>query len=285
MLAFVLALAFVQSLANLYLPTLMADIVDSGIVKGDTSYILHVGGIMLLIAVGGTVCAVTASFFSAKIAIGFGRIIRERIFTHVENFSLHEFDTFSTASLITRTTNDTTQIQQVLTMLFNMTVTAPMMVIGGIVLALAQDRTLTWVLIAVMPIVAAVFFFIMKKAIPLYQIMQVKLDKLNLVLDEVLGGVRVIRAFDRNAHEHRRFDTANLDLTATAISVNRIVAFLMPAMMLTLNLTSVAILWFGSIRIDQGEMPIGSLIAFLQYAMLILFSVLMVTVMFVMLPR
>ena len=284
-LAVVLLLAFLQSLANLYLPTLMADIVDRGIVTGDTSYIFHVGGLMLLIAIAGTACAVAASFFSAKVAVGFGRIIRAKIFTHVENFSLHEFDTFSTASLITRTTNDTTQVQQVLTMVFNMTITAPMMVIGGIILALAQDATLTWVLVGVMPAVATVFLVIMKRAIPLYQVMQVKLDRLNLVLDEVLGGVRVIRAFDRGAHEHRRFDAANLDLTDTAITVNRIVAFLMPAMMLTLNFTSVAILWFGSIRIDQGHMQIGSLIAFLQYAMLILFAVLMVTVMFVMLPR
>lgn len=284
-LGFVLVLAFLQSLANLYLPTLMADIVDTGIIKGDTGYILHIGGVMLLVAIAGTGCAVTASFFSAKISVGFGQIIRERIFTHVENFSLHEFDTFSTASLITRTTNDTTQIQQVLTMIFNMSITAPMMIVGGIILALTQDAGLTWILVAAMPIVAAVFLLIMRKAIPLFQVMQVKLDRLNLVLDEVLGGVRVIRAFDRNAHEHRRFDAANLDLTNTAITVNRIVAFLMPAMMLTLNFTSIAILWFGSIRINEGQMQIGSLIAFLQYAMFILFAVLMVTVMFVMLPR
>jgi ATP-binding cassette subfamily B protein len=284
-LAFVLVLAFLQSLANLYLPTLMADIVDTGIVQGNTEYILRAGGIMLLIAVAGTVCAVAAAFLSARISIGFGRIIRQQLFTHVESFSLHEFDTFSTASLITRTTNDTTQIQQVLTMLLNMTITAPMMILGGIILALAQDTVLTWILVAVMPVVALVFLLVMRQAIPLFQSMQVKLDTLNLVLDEVLGGVRVIRAFDRNAHERRRFDAANLDLTDTAVRVNRLVAVLMPAMMLTLNLTSVAILWFGSIRIDQGQLQIGSLIAFLQYAMFILFAVLMVTVMFVMIPR
>src|SRR5713226_664484 len=254
-LALVLVLAFLQSLANLSLPRLMADIVDVGVVKGDSSYIFRTGGVMLLIAFAGTACAVTASFFSAKIAIGFGRIIREKIFTHVENFSLHEFDTFGTASLITRTTNDPTQIQQVLTMIFNMTITAPMMVIGGVILALTQDATLTWVLVAVMPAVAALFLVIMRKAIPLYQVIQVKIDKLNLILDEALGGVRVIRAFDRGAHEHRRFDVANLDLTDT------------------------------SIRVNQGDMPIGSLIAFLQYATFILWSVLMMTVMFVMLPR
>lgn len=281
----VLTLAFLQSLANLYLPTLMADIVDGGILKGDTAYILRLGGVMLAVAVCGTVCAVAASFFSARIAVGFGRIIREKIFTHVEHFSLLEFDRFSTASLITRTTNDTTQIQQVLTMIFNMTITAPMMVVGGVILAVSQDATLTWVLVAAMPVVAALFLLVMKQAVPLFQAIQAKLDKLNLILDEVLSGVRVIRAFDRSAHEHRRFDAANLDLTDTAIQVNRIVAFMMPGMMLTLNLTSLAILWFGSIRVSEGDMQIGSLIAFLQYATFILWSVLMMTVMFIMLPR
>jgi len=284
-LAFVLVLAFFQSLANLFLPSLMAEIVDTGIVKGDTGYILRVGGSMLLITIGGMICAIAGSFFSFRIAIGFGRILRGKIFTHVENFSLHEFDTFSTASLITRTTNDTTQVQQVITMILGMVITAPMMAIGGVILALSQDPALVWVLVAAMPVVVIVFLLIITRAIPLFQIMQVKIDKLNLVLDEGLTGVRVIRAFDRDAHEHQRFDAANLDLTDTAITVNRIVAFLMPAMMLTLNLTSVAILWFGSIRIDAGDMQVGSLIAFLQYAMQILFALLMVAVMFVMLPR
>ncbi len=281
----VMVLAFLQSLANLFLPTLMADIVDSGIVKGDTAYILRVGVIMLLITIGGTVCAVAGSFFSARIAIGFGKIVRQRIFTHVENFSLHEFDTFGTASLITRTTNDTTQVQQVIIMVLSMLVTAPMMAIGGVILAFSQDAILVWVLVGVMPVVVVVFLLIIRQAIPLFQVMQVKIDKLNLVLDEGLTGVRVVRAFDRNEHEHRRFDVANLDLTDTAVTVNRIVAFMMPAMLLIMNLTGVAILWFGSIRIDAGDMQVGSMIAFLQYAMLILFSMLMVTVMFVMLPR
>jgi ATP-binding cassette, subfamily B, multidrug efflux pump len=283
--AIILVLAFFQSLASLFLPTLMADIVDSGIVKGDTAYIVRVGGIMLLVTVGGMICAITGSFFSAKVSIGFGRIIRGKVFAHVEEFSLHEFDSFSSASLITRTTNDTTQVQQVITLILSMLITAPMMAIGGVILALSQDRVLVWVLVAAMPVVFIVFVLIIRRAVPLFQIMQVKLDALNLVLDEGMTGVRVIRAFDRNAHEHKRFDTANLDLTDTAINVNRIIAFLMPAMMLTLNLTSVAILWFGSIRVNNGDMQIGSLIAFLQYAVLILFSMLMVAVLFVMLPR
>jgi len=179
--ALVLGLAFLQSLANLALPTLMAAIVDIGIVQGDTGYIIRVGGIMLLITIGGTICAITASFFSARIATGFGKIIRAAIFTHVENFSLHEFDTFSTASLITRTTNDTTQVQQVLIMILSMVITAPMMAIGGVVLAVSQDAALTWVLVAVMPIVAAIVTTIMRRAIPLFQIMQGKIDRLNLI--------------------------------------------------------------------------------------------------------
>ncbi|MGH2520762.1 MAG: ABC transporter permease, partial [Chloroflexota bacterium] len=283
--AIVLVLAFFQALANLLLPRLMADIVDTGIVKGDTGYILREGAVMILITICGTACAIIGSFFAAKVAIGFGRIIRGRIFTHVEQFSLHEFDTFSTASLITRTTNDTTQVQQVLVLMLSMLVTAPMMAVGGVILALAQDRKLGWVIVAVVPVVATIFILIMRQAIPLFQVMQVKLDKLNLVLDEGLSGVRVIRAFDRSAHEHQRFDAANQDVTDTAITVNRIVAFLMPSMMLTLNFTSLAIMWFGSIRIDHGQMGVGSLVAFLQYAMQILFAILMVAVMFVMLPR
>jgi ATP-binding cassette subfamily B protein len=283
--AIILVLAFFQSLASLFLPTLMADIVDGGIVKGDTGYIVRIGIVMLGVTIVGMLCAISGSFFSSRVSIGFGRIIRGRVFSQVEDFSLNEFDNFSTASLITRTTNDTTQVQQVITLLLSMIITAPMMAIGGVILALSQDRVLVWVLIAAIPIVFSVFVLIIRRAVPLFQIMQVKLDALNLVLDEGMTGVRVIRAFDRNDHEHARFDAANHDFTDTAITVNRIVAFLMPSMMLTLNLTSVAILWFGSIRVDRGDMQIGSLIAFLQYAVLILFSILMVAVMFVMIPR
>ncbi|MBA2284276.1 MAG: ABC transporter ATP-binding protein [Ktedonobacteraceae bacterium] len=283
--AVVVVLVFLQSMANLYLPTLMADIVDIGIVKGDTPYILRVGGFMLLVTLGGMICAVIASYYSAKIATGFGRLIRGRIFTHVENFSLHEFDTVGTASLITRTTNDTTQVQQVLIMMLNMMISAPLMAIGGIVLAISVDPTLSLVLVAAVPVLVIAILVIMARAIPLFQIMQVKIDKLNLVLDEGLTGVRVIRAFDRVEHEKRRFAQANLDLTNTAITVNRIVAALMPIMMLVLNVSTVGILWFGSIRIDHGDMQIGSLIAFLQYAMQILFGMMMLSMMFIMLPR
>jgi ATP-binding cassette, subfamily B, multidrug efflux pump len=283
--AVVLVLALAQSLANLYLPRLMADIVDHGIVLGDTRKILSIGSLMLLVAIIGTICAVAGSYFSSRIATGFGRLVRQRIFDRVAHLSVHQFDHFSTASLITRTTNDTTQVQTVLIMILGMVITAPMMAIGGVALALSQDVRLARVLIAVIPILALVFFLIMRKAVPLFQVMQIKIDKLNLVLDEGLTGVRVIRAFDRGAHESRRFDAANLDLTDTAVSVNRLVALLMPAMFFMMNLTSVSIIWFGALRIDAGQMHVGAMIASLQYAIQILFAVFMVTAVFVMLPR
>ncbi len=282
---FVFVLVFLQCLANLYLPTLTADIVNNGIVKGDINYILRVGGLMLLVTIVGTICAVVASFYSARVAIGFGRLIRGKLFTRVGSFSLHEFDRVSTASLITRTTNDTTQVQQVLVIILNMMISAPLMIIGGLILAFGQDAVLTLVLLIVIPIMLVMIILIMRVAIPLFRVMQSKLDKLNLILDEGLSGVRVIRAFDRIDHEKERFDIANTDLKNVAIRVNRIVAFMMPMMMLVFNLTSIAILWFGSIRINNGDMQVGALFAFLQYSTLILFSLLMLSMMFIMLPR
>ncbi|HZU75727.1 MAG TPA: ABC transporter ATP-binding protein [Dehalococcoidia bacterium] len=283
--AIVLALAFLQSLANLYLPTLNADIVDNGIVKNDTGYILREGGLMLLVTVGGAICAVIGAFFASRTAVGFGRIIRARLFTHVERFSLHEFDTVSTASLITRTTNDTNQVQMVLVMMLSMLITAPMMAIGGVILAAQQDTSLVWILVVAIPVLVVSIVLIMTRAIPLFRAMQVKLDKLNQVLDEGLTGVRVIRAFDRTAHEEHRFDVANRDVTDTAVTVYRIIAALWPVLMLVLNLSTIAIVWFGSQRVDQGQMQIGALTAFLQYATLILFSMLMLSMLFIMLPR
>ena len=281
----VLVLAFAQSMANLYLPTLMADIVNYGIVKDDIGYIWRTGGLMLVVTVGGTIAAIIGSFYAARTATGFGKILRHSIFTRVEKFSLHEFDTVGTASLITRTTNDTTQIQQVWIVILGMMVTAPMMAIGGIILAINQDATLSWILVVVIPILVGAILLLMGRAIPLFQLMQKKLDKINLILDEQLSGVRVIRAFDRSPSEEKRFDEANYDLTDVAIRVNRLIASLMPTMMFVLNISSVAILWFGAHRVDSGDMQIGALIAFLQYAMQILFAMLMVSMMFIMLPR
>jgi ATP-binding cassette subfamily B protein len=281
----VLVLALAQSIGTLLLPRLMSDIVDKGIVKGDQRAILETGGLMLLMSIVATLCAIAGSYFSSQVATGFGRILRGAVFARVEHFSVHQFDRFSSASLVTRTTNDTTQVQQMLIMMLTMVITAPMLAIGGVILALSQDTQLAWVLIAVMPLMAAVFGVIMRGATPLSQAMQLKIDRLNLVLGEGLSGVRVIRAFDRGAHQRDRFDRANLDLTNTAIALNRLIAFLLPALIVMLNLTSIAIIWFGSHRIDQGVMQVGAMIASLQYAMQILFAVFMVTAMFVMLPR
>lgn len=283
--AAVLILLFFQSLAELYLPTLMADIVDTGIVKGDTPYILRVGALMLLVAGGSAVCIILSSFLSAKIATGFGKNLRSKVFSQVESYSLHEFDQIGTASLITRTTNDITQVQQVLIMIMRMMISAPMMAIGGIIMAVSKDATLSLVLVVVIPLLAAAIMLIATKSIPLFRTMQIKLDKLNLVLRENLTGIRVIRAFNRIDHEQKRFYEANDDLTGTAIKVNKLMAAMMPIMMLVMNFTTIAIVWFGGIRVDHGDMQVGDMMAFIQYAMQIMFSLIMVSMMFVMIPR
>jgi ATP-binding cassette subfamily B multidrug efflux pump len=281
----VFVLVFLQSMANLYLPTLMSDIVDQGVVHNDIGYILRVGGIMLLIAAGGAVCSVAASFLSARVSMGLGRIVREQIFLRVESFTLHEFDTFGTATLITRSTNDVTQVQLVTFMLLRMMIGAPLMAIGGLIMALSLDRPLTLVLAVSIPTLTAVIFTIGRRGIPLFRLMQVKLDRLNLVMREHLTGIRVIRAFNRTTDEERRFTEANEDFTQNAVRVNQIMAMLMPALMLIMNLTSLAIIWFGAVRINSGSMQVGSLIAFIQYAMQIMFAFLMVSMMFVLIPR
>lgn len=280
-----LALVFLQSLSDLYLPTLMADIVDLGVAAGNTAYIWKVGGFMLLIAAIGVACSVGASYWSAKAAGGFARDLRSRVFAHVETFSLGEFDRVGTASLITRTTNDIQQIYQVLTIMMRVLVMAPLMCIGGIVLAMSKDATLSLVLIAIVPVLALLILLVFRKGGPLFKSMQTKLDRLNLVLRERLTGIRVIRSFNRDEHEAERFVQANRDLTDTAIRVNRLMAAMMPVMLLTLNLAGLAILWFGGIRIDGGHMQVGDLIAFIQYAWQIMFSLVFASMMLVMLPR
>lgn len=283
--AMVLILVFLQSLSELYLPTIMADIVNIGVQYGDTSYILKMGGWMLLVAAFGAICTIIGSLYSAKAAAGFGRDLRSELFARVSGFSQQEFDKLGTASLITRTTNDITQVQQVLIMMMRMMIVAPMMAVGGVIMALMKDATLALVIIGVMPVLALAIFLIARKGIPLFKAIQTKLDRLNLVQREGLTGIRVIRAFNRIDHEKRRFETANRDLTDTALKVNRIMALMMPTMMLIINFASVAIIWFGGIRIDQGHMQVGDLMAFLQYAMMILFSLIMLSFIFVMLPR
>lgn len=281
----VLFLVLLQSLSELYLPTLMADIVDTGIVKGDTGYIWKVGGFMLLVAAGGVVVSIWASSLSARISSGLGKIVRGKLFSQVEHFSLQEFDKIGTASLITRTTNDVTQVQQVLVMILRMMVMAPMMCIGGIIMAVSKDAQLSLVIIAIIPILVGTIFLIARKGIPLFRVMQTKLDKLNLVLRESLTGIRVIRSFNRVEYEQDRFAEANGDVTNTAIRANQIMAAMMPAMMLILNFSSIAIIWFGGLRIEGGGMEVGDLMAFIQYAMQIMFSLIMVSMMFVMVPR
>ncbi|AZS17708.1 ABC transporter ATP-binding protein [Paenibacillus lutimineralis] len=280
-----MALVFFQSLAELYLPTLMSDIVNTGVVKGDTAYIWKIGGYMLLVAIGGMACAIGGSFFSSKAAMGFGKSMRGKVFNHVSNFSLEEFDKIGTASMITRTTNDITQVQQVLIMMLRMMMMAPMMCIGGVIMAVSKDATLTLVLVVVIPVLAAIIFGIVRKGIPLFKSIQKKIDRLNLVMREGLTGIRVIRSFNRIEHETQRFDEANRDLTNTMIKVNKLMAYLMPVVMLIMNLSSVAIIWFGGLRIDAEKMAVGDLMAFLQYAMQIMFSLVMVSMMFVLIPR
>lgn len=279
-----LILIFIQTMTDLYLPTLMAEIVNKGITKGDTDFIIKTGGFMLLITFGGTICSVIASFFASRTSVGLGRILRNKTFSKVESFSLNEFDKMGTATLITRTTNDIVQIQNVTVIIMRMMIAAPMMCIGGIIMALSKDKKLSLVLLVALPILALFIGIAAKTAMPLFRSIQIKIDNMNLVLREYLTGIRVIRAFNRIEHETERFKKTNEDLTNNYIKVNRLMAYLMPSVMLIMNFTSISILWFGGVRIENG-MDVGSLIAFTQYAMQILFSVIMVTMMFIMVPR
>ncbi|TAA73288.1 ABC transporter ATP-binding protein [Planococcus salinarum] len=283
--AMVFLLVFIQAMADLFLPTLMADIIDNGVVVGDVPYIWQIGGWMLAVSALGAAAAVAASYFSSKAAMGMGRDVRRQVFTHVEQFSLQEFDEVGTASLITRTTNDITQVQQVVLVLLRMVVSAPLMLVGGLVMAISKDPQLSLVIIGATPVLAVSILFILKKGIPLFTEVQKRLDRLNLVLRENLTGIRVIRAFTREPQEQVRLEKANRELTDVSIRVNKIMAFLMPVMMLVMNLTVVAIIWFGGIRINNGAMQIGDLMAFIQYVMLIMFALVMASMMFIMVPR
>jgi ATP-binding cassette, subfamily B, multidrug efflux pump len=285
LLVLILVLAIVQSAANLYLPNLMSDIVNNGIARFNTGYIRRTGGIMVLVAIGGTLCTVVGIYFASQVATDMVKAIRATLFRKVQFFSLHEFDAISTASLITRTTNDTTQIQQLMVMSLSMLITAPITLVVGIIMALRQDVGLSWILLLAMPILVGVIVILLIKAVPLFTAMQVKLDRLNLILDENLTGVRVIRAFDRINHEEQRFDEANRDVTDIAIRVNQLIATMMPVMMLAINLSTVAIIWFGSERVGHGTLQIGAMFAFMQYAIQILFSLLMVALLFIIIPR
>jgi ATP-binding cassette subfamily B protein len=280
----VMVFVFLQAFSEIYLPTLMADIVDTGVIDGDVAYIIRIGGWMLLIAVIGMISAIFGSYWAAKVATGFGRDLRTKVFTKVESFSLEEFDEKGTASLITRTTNDITQIQQLVVML-RLFLRAPMLCIGSIIMAVSKNAKLSLLLVVILLILTLLIVLLSKKSMPLFKSMQIKLDQLNLVLRENLTGIRVIRAFNRDNYEKKRFHEANLDLTETAIKVNKLMAILMPLVMLIFNLTIIAILWFGSIRINSGSMQVGDLMAFIQYASQIMFSLIILAMMFILIPR
>ena len=283
--ALVLVLLLVQSIGNLYLPTLNGDIINNGVAKGDNDYIIRTGAFMLVVTLALGVASILAVFWGAQTAMGFGRDVRSAIFRKVESFSQVEVNAFGPASLITRNTNDVMQVQTVVFMALTLMLSAPILVIGGIILAVQQDVPLSGLLVVVLPIMIGFIAIVMYRAIPLFRAMQVKLDRINQVMRETLAGVRVIRAFVRTGHEERRFDESNRDLFETSIRVNRLFAVTIPVMTAILNLSTVAVMWFGAMRVDSGEMPIGNLTAFLQYLMQILFSVLMAVFMFVFVPR
>ncbi|MGI6665958.1 MAG: ABC transporter ATP-binding protein [Bacillota bacterium] len=280
-----LSLVLLQSLSELSLPTLMANIVDLGIPAGDTQYILLTGCRMLLVAFIGMTCAIGAGYLSSRISTGFGKDMRDRVFSRVESFSLREFDKFGTASLITRTTNDITQVQMVVLMTLRMVVSAPIMAIGGVIMAVSMDPDLSLTLIWALPFLALFMTWGIRRGMPLFRAIQAKIDRLNLVLRENLTGIRVVRAFNREEHEAERFDAANKDLVETHLRVSRIMASMMPLIMLTINFTMIGLIWIGSHRVEAGNLEVGGLMAFVQYAMRILFSLLNISFMFVMFPR
>ncbi|MDQ0000331.1 ABC transporter ATP-binding protein [Pseudarthrobacter sulfonivorans] len=274
-----------QSIASLYLPTLNADIIDEGVAKGDTGVILSLGALMLAITLLQIICAVIAVYFGAKAAMGAGRDLRGAIFTRVGEFSEQEVTRFGAPSLITRSTNDVQQVQQLVLMGATMMVAAPMLAIGGVIMAVRQDLQLSWLIAVAVPALMIGVGLIITRMVPLFRKMQKRIDTVNRVLREQLTGIRVVRAFVREDIETARFGQANDDVTDTALRAGRLMALAFPVVMLVLNVSSVAVIWFGSFRIEDGSMQVGTLIAFLSYLMQILMSVMMATFMAVMIPR
>jgi len=281
----VIGLLLIQAIGNLYLPDLQGDIINNGVVKGDTDYILRVGGVMLFVTALVGLAAIVAVFFSSRIAMGFGRDVRAAIFTKVETFSQVEVNHFGAASLITRNTNDVQQVQQVIFVALTIMISAPILIVGGIIMAVRTDVPLSGLLVIIIPLMALVIGLVMTRAIPLFRATQTKIDRINQVMRETLAGVRVIRAFVRTRHEEQRFETASRDLFTTQLSVTRLFAVTIPVMTLILNFSTVAVLWFGGARVESGDMAIGSLTAFLQYLLQILFAVLTAVFMFILIPR
>nr|WP_202557683.1 ABC transporter ATP-binding protein [Streptomyces sp. SID5789] len=283
--ALLVALQFLQTCASLYLPTLNADIIDNGVVQGDSGYILGYGALMIGISLAQVVCNIGAVYYGARTAAALGRDVRGAVFDRVQSFSARELGGFGAPSLITRTTNDVQQVQMLALMTFTLMVSAPIMCVGGIVMALGLDVPLSGVLVAVVPVLAVCVTLIVRRLRPLFRAMQVRLDTVNRVLREQITGNRVIRAFVRDEYEQQRFRKANTDLTEVALGTGNLLALMFPVVMTVVNLSSIAVVWFGAHRIDSGGMQIGDLTAFLAYLMQIVMSVMMATFMFMMVPR
>ncbi|SEE45411.1 ABC transporter ATP-binding protein [Jiangella alba] len=284
-LAAVVVLQFIGTLASLYLPSLNADIIDNGIARGDTGYIVRTGGWMLAATVLQITCTVGAVYFGAKTAMAFGRDVRAAIFHRVGEFSAREVGRFGAPSLITRNTNDVQQVQMLVLMSCTLLVTAPIMATGGVIMALREDVGLAWLLLVCVPALILGIALIVRRMVPGFRLMQERIDGVNRVMREQITGIRVVRAFVRERWEQSRFAVANTALTDTALYVGRLMALMFPWVMLIFNVSSVAVLWFGAGRVDDGQMQIGSLTAFLTYLIQILMSVMMATFMLVMLPR
>lgn len=273
------------SIASLYLPTLNADIIDQGVARGDTDYIMRTGGWMLMITLLQIACTIAAVYFGAKAAMALGRDVRGAIFTRVAEFSEQEVTRFGAPSLITRSTNDVQQVQQLVLMSATLMVTAPMLSIGGVIMAIRQDVQLSWLIAVSVPVLLLAVGLIVTRMVPLFRLMQTRIDTVNRVLREQLTGIRVVRAFVREDIETERFGRANADVTETALRAGRLMALAFPTVMLVLNVSSVAVIWFGAYRIEDGSMQVGTMIAFLSYLMQILMSVMMATFMAIMIPR
>jgi len=281
----VVALQLVSTMASLYLPSLNADIIDKGVVNGDTGYIVATGGWMLAVTLAQITCQIAAVYFGARAAMAFGRDLRSAVFHRVGTFSAREVNHFGAPSLITRNTNDVQQVQMLVLMSSTLMVGAPIMCVGGIIMALRQDVGLSWLMLVSIPVLVVSIGLIVVRMVPQFRAMQARIDIVNRVLREQLSGIRVVRAFVREGDERDRFAGANRALTDTALRVGRLMVLIFPIVMLILNGSSVAVLWFGAARVDSGEMQIGALTAFLMYLMLILTSVMMATFMAIMIPR
>jgi ATP-binding cassette subfamily B protein len=281
----VVLLQLLQSLATLYLPTLNADIIDNGVVTGDTGYIVRVGGLMLAVTLVQVACAVVAVYLGARVAMALGRDIRAAVFGQVQEFSAREVGRFGAPSLITRTTNDVQQVQMLVLMTFTLMVAAPIMALGGVIMAMRQDVPLSGLLLVIVPVLMVAVLAIVRRMRPLFRAMQERIDQVNRLLREQISGIRVIRAFVRDRYEQERFARANDELMTVSLGVGRLMALMFPLVLLVINVSSVAVLWFGALRIDSGAMQIGALTAFLTYLLQILMAVMMATFMFVMVPR